>query len=111
MVNTPVFRLGGKTFCLDLTSTASDELLITGNNDNINYVSLLNTGSDVASIELRNATGVAEPTIGSNGNLGSYVLPGDMNYPILIACPFAPFYIRGLSSGTNTLYITAIEQD
>jgi hypothetical protein len=34
-----------------------------------------------------------------------------MTFPIIIAAPKAPFYIKGISSGTNTLYITATQAD
>jgi hypothetical protein len=81
-------------------------------NDQTNYVSLLNTGSGVAAIELGNASGtVATPAIASTGNAGSFVLPAAMTFPLVIAAPKAPFYIKGISSGTNTLYITAVQAD
>jgi hypothetical protein len=32
-----------------------------------------------------------------------------MNYPLIIAAPKAPFYIKAISSSTNTLYITAAQ--
>jgi hypothetical protein len=39
------------------------------------------------------------------------VLPALMTYPLLIAAPKAPFYIKAISSSTNTLYITATQAD
>jgi hypothetical protein len=34
-----------------------------------------------------------------------------MNYPVIIAAPKAPFYLKAISSGTNTLYIAAAQAD
>lgn len=113
MVNMSAIRPSGRTYALDLTTSASTALLIQATtNDQTNYVSLLNTGSGVAAIEMGNASDtVATPTIASTGNAGSFVLPAAMTYPLVIAAPKAPFYIKGISSGTNTLYITAVQAD
>ena len=112
MTKTNVVRLSGQCFALDLTTSASSALLITATtNDQTNYVSLLNTGTGKAAIELSNNATVTTPTIATTGNSGSFVLPGSMTFPIIIAAPKAPFYIKGISSGTNTLYITATQAD
>ena len=112
MTNTNVLRLSGQCFALDLTTSASSALLITATtNDQTNYVSLLNTGTGKAAIELSNNATVTTPTIATTGISGSFVLPGSMTFPIIIAAPKAPFYIKGISSGTNTLYITATQAD
>jgi len=112
MTNTNVVRLSGQCFALDLTTSASSALLITATtNDQTNYVSLLNTGTGKAAIELSNNATVTTPTIATTGISGSFVLPGSMTFPIIIAAPKAPFYIKGISSGTNTLYITATQAD
>jgi hypothetical protein len=113
MVNTSAMRPSGRTYALNLTTNASAALLIESTtNDQTNYVSLLNTGSGLAAIELGNASGtVATPAIASTGNAGSFVLPAAMTFPLVIAAPKAPFYIKGISSGTNTLYITAVQAD
>ena len=111
MLNTSVMRLSGKTYRLDLTVVASTTLLIEDTtNDQTNLVSLLNTGTGVASVEIANASAsVLTPTIASTENAGSYVLPAAMHGPILIAAPPAPFYIKGISSSTNSLFITPVE--
>ena len=111
MLNTSVMRLSGKTYRLDLTTSASTTLLIEDTtNDQTNLVSLLNTGTGVASVEIANASAsVLTPTIATTGNAGSYVLPAAMQNPIIIAAPPAPFYIKGISSGTNSLFITPVE--
>lgn len=113
MTNTNVMRISGPCFALDLTTSASTALLITATtNDQTNYVSLLNTGTGKAAIEMANASAaVATPTIATTGISGSFVLPAAMTFPLIIAAPKAPFYIKGISSGTNTLYITATQAD
>jgi hypothetical protein len=110
MVNVSVMRPSGRTYALNLTTSASAALLIEATtNDQTNYVALLNTGSGVASVELSNSDTVTTPTIASTGNSGSFVLPAAMNFPLMIAAPKAPFYIKAISSSTNTLYITAAQ--
>lgn len=107
-------RLSGKTYALTLTTapTTAALLIEPDTNDQSNYVALLNTGSDTAAVELGNASGtVATPSIASTGNKGSFVLPGGMTQPVVIASPKAPFYIKGVSSGSNTLYITPVQAD
>ena len=113
MVNMSALRPSGRTYALNLTTSASSALLIEATtNDQSNYVTLLNTGTGVAAIELGNASGtVATPAIASTGTAGSFGLPASMNFPLVIAAPKAPFYIKGISSGTNTLYITATQAD
>lgn len=112
MVNLSAYRISGKTVTLSLTTSASNATLIKANtNDQTNYVMLLNVGADTAAIELSNTSTVATPAIASSGNAGSFVLPPAMNFPVVIAAPPAPFYIKGISSGTNTLYVTPIQSD
>ncbi len=110
MTNTSTVRVSGRTFALDLTTSASAALGITAStNDQTNYVSLLNTGTGIAAIEFSNTSTVPTPAIASSGSSGSLVLPASMNMPIIIACPPAPFWVKGISSGTNSLYITAVQ--
>jgi len=105
-------RPSGRTYALNLTTSASAALLIEATtNDQTNYVSLLNTGSGVAAVELSNSSTVTTPTVASTGNSGSFVLPAGMTFPLMIAAPKAPFYIKAISSSTNTLYITAAQAD
>jgi hypothetical protein len=112
MVNTSVMRYSGRTYALDLTTSASTALLIEATtNDQVNYVALLNTGTGKAAVEFSNTSTVTTPTIATTGISGSFVLPGGMTFPLLVAVPKAPFYIKGISSGTNTLYITATQAD
>lgn len=113
MVNLEAIRPSGPTYALDLTSSASAALLITpSTNDQTNYVILLNTGTDKAAVTMApESANLVTPTIASSGNSGSFVLPGSMNFPIVIAAPKGPFYIKGISGGTNTLYITPCQAD
>jgi hypothetical protein len=113
MVNLSAIRLSGPCYALDLTTSASSALLITPTtNDQTNYVCLLNTGTGKAAIEMGPAAAnVPDPTIATTGNSGSYVLPGGMNFPLVLAAPKGPFYIKAISSGTNTLYITPAQAD
>jgi hypothetical protein len=113
MVNLSAIRPSGPTYALDLTSSASSALLITpSTNDQTNYVILLNTGTDKAAVTMApESANLVTPTIATTGNSGSFVLPGSMNFPIVIAAPKGPFYIKGISSGTNTLYITPCQAD
>ena len=113
MVNLSAIRLSGPTYALDLTTGASNALLITpSTNDQTNYVCLLNTGTGKAAIEMAPSdANLVTPSIASTGNSGSFVLPGGMNFPLVIAAPKGPFYIKAISSGTNTLYITPIQAD
>lgn len=105
-------RYSGRTYTLDLTTSASAATLIEATtNDQTNYVSLLNTGTGVAAVEFSNSSTVPTPSIATTGNKGSFVLPAAMNFPLLVAAPKAPFYIKAISSGTNTLYITACQAD
>ena len=112
MLNTSVMRPAGKTYRLNLTTAASATLLIeeSRTNDQTNLVSLLNTGTGVAAVELANASGsIVSPTVATTGTSGSFILPAAMTYPMLIAAPPAPFYLKAQSTGTNALFITPVE--
>lgn len=112
MVNTSVYRTSGKTVTLSLTTSASNATLIAANtNDQTNYVMLLNTGEGAAAVEFSNTSTVPTPAIASSGSGGSFVLPPAMNYPLVIAAPAAPFYIKAISSSTNVLYVTPVQAD
>jgi hypothetical protein len=111
MLNTSVMRLSGRTYRLNLTSSASAALQIKATtNDQTNLVSLLNTGTGVAAVEFANSSGTPiAPTIAADGTGGSFILPAAMDYPLIVVAPAAPFFIKAKSSGTNALFITAAE--
>jgi len=113
MVNLSAIRASGPTYALDLTTAASVALqIVPSTNDQTNYVSLLNTGTGVAAIEMApESANLVTPKVATTGTSGSFVLPGGMNFPIVIAAPKGPFYIKGISSGTNTLYICPVQAD
>ena len=114
MANLIALRLSGKTYALTLTTAPTTAALLVESETNVqtNFVALLNTGSDTAAVELANTSDtVKTPAIASSGSGGSFVLPGGMTQPVVIAAPKAPFYIKGISSGSNTLYITPIQSD
>lgn len=113
MVNTSVMRISSRTYCLALTNAASNALLIEPNtNDQTNYVALLNISTDACAIEMAPASAnVVTPSIATTGNSGSFVVPGSMNFPLIIAAPKGPFYLKGISANTSTLYITIVQAD
>jgi len=113
MVNLSAIRTSGPTYALDLTTSASAALqIVPSTNDQTNYVSLLNVGTGVVAIEMApESANLVTPKVATTGTSGSYVLPGGMNFPLVIAAPKGPFYIKAISSGTNTLYICPIQAD
>jgi hypothetical protein len=110
---TKVMRPSGRTYRLDLTTSASNALLLeVTTNDQSNYVSLLCIGTGTAAVELGNASGnVRVPVVATTGGSGSFVLPPNMTQPLVLAAPPGPFYLRGVSSSTNTIYATPVQSD
>lgn len=98
------------TYALNLTTSASAALQIVPNTSTRAFrVAILNTGSGTAAIALGStATNMGTPAIASTGNSGSFVLPANMIYPIILDCPAPDFYLKGISSGTNTIYVTLV---
>jgi hypothetical protein len=113
MVNLSAIRISGPTYMLTLSTSASSALLVTPTtNDQTNYVTLLNTGTDPCAITMApDSANLVTPSIATTGNSGSFVLPGAMNFPLVIAAPKGPFYIKGISGGSSTLYITPTQAD
>jgi len=100
MANTSVVRLGGLTLCLSVGTNAHAAAIVKGStNDQINYVSLLNTGTGNVAIKFSTiASDVA--VLPTDGTFGDYVLPALMEVPIAIACP--------VINNQNPVYVTAI---
>jgi len=98
------------TFRLDLTTSPSAALqLVTDTPTRAFRVALLNIGTGTAAITFgTTATNMATPAIASSGNGGSFVLAPNMFYPIVIDCGAPNIYIKAISSGTNTLYLTLV---
>ena len=101
-------RLNGQTTVLTLTASASDATAISPNtNVQNNYVALWNTGSGVAAIEFSQTSTVPTPAIATSGSAGSLVLPPNMPFPLLVACPANTFYIKAIGDATgSTLLLT-----
>lgn len=100
----------GPTYALNLTTSASAALQIQATSPTRAFrVAILNTGSDKAAVTFgTTSTNMATPAIATTGNSGSFVLPGNMIYPIILDCPAPDFYLKGISSGTNTIYVTLV---
>ena len=98
------------TFALDLTTSASSALQIVPSSPTRAYrVGLLNTGTGRAAVTFgTTSTNMDTPVIASTGGSGSLVLPANMIYPMIIDCGAPDLYIKGISSGTNTLYVTLV---
>jgi hypothetical protein len=98
------------TFALDLTTSASSALQIVPNTPTRAYrVALLNTGTGRAAVTFgTTSTNMDTPVIASTGGSGSLVLPANMIYPMIIDCGAPNLFLKGISSGTNTLYITLV---
>jgi hypothetical protein len=98
------------TFALDLTTAASSALqIIPTSNTRAYRVALLNTGVGIAAITFGTTnSNMATPAIASTGNGGSFVLAPSMFYPIILDCGAPNLFLKGISSSTNTLYITLV---
>jgi hypothetical protein len=98
------------TYALDLTTSASAALqIIPTSNTRAYRVALLNTGTGKAGVTFgTSATNMDTPAIATTGNAGSLVLPGNMIYPMIIDCGAPDLYLKAISSGTNTLYVTLV---
>jgi hypothetical protein len=98
------------TFALDLTTSASAALQIVPSSPTRAYrVGLLNTGTGRAAVTFgTTSSNMDTPVIASTGGSGSLVLPANMIYPMIIDCGAPDLYIKGISSGTNTLYVTLV---
>ena len=101
------------TFRLDLTTAASSALQLIPDTPTIAFrVAILNTGSGTAAITFgTTSTNMATPAIASSGNGGSYILAPNMFLPVIIDCPRPNFFIKAISSTTNTLYLTLVANE
>ena len=101
------------TFRLDLTSSASSALQLIPDTPTLAFrVAILNTGSGTAAITFgTTSTNMATPAIASSGNGGAYILAPNMFLPVIIDCPRPNFFIKAISSTTNTLYLTLVANE
>ena len=101
------------TFRLDLTTAASSALQLIPDTPTLAFrVALLNTGTGTAAITFgTTSTNMATPAIASSGNGGAYILAPSMFLPVIIDCPRPNFFIKAISSGTNSLYLTLVANE
>ena len=101
------------TFRLDLTTAASSALQLIPDTPTIAFrVAILNTGTGTAAITFgTTSTNMATPAIASSGNGGAYILAPNMFLPVIIDCPRPNFFIKAISSTTNTLYLTLVANE
>jgi|GEM_PF-5710045 len=101
------------TFRLDLTTAASSALQLIPDTPTIAFrVAILNTGTGTAAITFgTTSTNMATPAIASSGNGGAYILAPSMFLPVIIDCPRPNFFIKAISSGTNSLYLTLVANE
>ena len=93
------------TFRLDLTTSASSALQLIPDTPTLAFrVAILNTGTGTAA-------NMATPAIASSGNGGAYILAPSMFLPVIIDCPRPNFFIKAISSGTNSLYLTLVANE
>lgn len=109
MAGSTVIRNAGVTTAMSVGATSTAAVLIDDNtNDQINYVQLLNTGSNPVAVKFGDANVGAAVFPVSGSTTGDYVLPAGMTYPTIVACPTTPFYIRAIGSTTGPaiVYVT-----
>ena len=101
------------TFRLDLTTAASAALQLIPNTPTLAYrVAILNTGTGTAAITFGTTdSNMGTPAIAASGGSGSFILAPNMFLPIIIDCPRPNFFIKAISSGTNTLYLTLVANE
>lgn len=103
-------KILSSTYRLDLTTSASSALQLVPNTPTRAFrVALLNTGTGTAAITFGTTdSNMGTPAIASTGNGGSFVLAPNMFYPLVLDCGAPNVYIKAISSGTNTLYLTLV---
>lgn len=113
MANTSVLRLGGPTLGLSVGVTAHAPVVIRASyNDQMNYVSCLNTGS--GNVAIRFSTIQSDTAaLPADGTYGDFVLPAVMESPIVLACPpistAFPVYVTAIgSTAANLVYVAPL---
>jgi len=109
MAGSTVQRNAGVTTAISVGASSTAATLIDDNtNDQINYVSLWNSGSTAVAVKFGDANVGAAVFPVSGSTTGDYVLPPLMTSAIILACPTTPFYIRAIGSaaGPSIIYVT-----
>lgn len=98
------------TFRLDLTTSPSAALqLITNTPTRATRVALLNTGTGTVAITFGTTdSNMATPALATSGGSGSFVLAPSMFVPVIIDCGAPNVFVKAISSGTNSLYLTLV---
>ncbi len=98
------------TFRLDLTTSASSALQLIPNTPTRAFrVAILNTGTGTAAITFGTTdSNMATPVIATTGGGGAFVLAPNMFYPLVIDCGSPSIFVKGISSGTNSIYLTLV---
>lgn len=106
----PSMKLLSPTFALDLTTSASAAVqLVTNTPTRASRVALLNTGTGIAAITFgTTSTNMATPAIASTGTGASFVLAPSMFNPVIIDVGAPDVFVKAISSGTNTLFMTLV---
>jgi hypothetical protein len=101
------------TYRLDLTTSPSAALqLITNTPTRAFRVAILNTGTGTAAITFGTTdSNMATPAIAASGSSGAYILAPSMFLPVIIDCGAPNVFIKAISSGTNSLYLTLVANE
>jgi len=112
MAVSSVLRPVGNSHAISVTATSSTALEVKAGytNDQVNYVSVLNTGSVPVAIKIGDANVGAAVFPVASVTQGDYVLPASMTRPIILAAPAAPFYVRAIGSaaGPSIVYVSPV---
>jgi hypothetical protein len=107
-------KLLSPTFALDLTATptASGLQLVPNTPTRAYRMAVINTGGGTAAITFgTTASNMPVPVVPTTGTGAAYVLPPNMLYPIVIDCGAPNVFVKGVSTTTNTIYMTLVATD
>jgi len=111
MANTSVIRTAGLTTAISVGASSTSAQLIDDNtNDQVNYASFMNIGSTSVAVKVGDANVGAAVLPVSGSTTGDFVLPPLMTFPMVLAVPTTPFYVRmiGSAAGPSIVYVTPI---
>jgi len=110
MSNTLVLRPVGQTTYISVTATSSTAVTVSVvGNDQANYAAFLNTGTNPCAVTI--APSSAPVSTFPATNPGSFVLPGNMIYPIVLAVPSTSFSVTAICAATKStdLFVTPVD--
>ena len=102
------------TFALNLTATptASGLQLVPNTPTRAYRMAVINTGGGTAAITFgTTASNMPVPVVPTTGTGAAYVLPPNMLYPLVIDCGAPNVFVKGVSTTTNTIYMTLVATD